>query len=238
MLETKKIKYQDGNVVLEGLFAVDTSQTSKRPGIIVCHDWSGRNEFADNKAKKLADMGYVGFALDMYGNGQVGTTNDEKKALMSPLASDRAVLRTRVNAAYEAIKKISEVDPSKIGIIGFCFGGLCALDLARSGVDLKATVSFHGQLTKPSHLADKKILSKILVLHGHDDPMVPPEQVLEFEKEMTGAQVDWQVHVYGGTQHAFTNPQAHDASLGLVYNSLAEKRSWLAMTNLFNEVFG
>lgn len=237
MLETKKIKYQDGNIVLEGYSAIETSKSGKRPGIIVCHDWSGRNEFADKKAEKLAELGYVGFALDMYGIGKLGKTNDEKQALMSPLANDREALRERVRAGYEAIKQIPEVDVSKLAVIGFCFGGLCALDLARSGADLKATVSFHGLLGKAPHLSNKKMVSKILALHGHDDPMVPPEQVLAFEKEMTEAGVDWQVHVYGGTQHAFTNPLAHDNSLGLVYNGLAEKRSWQAMSNLFNEVF-
>lgn len=237
MLQTEKIKYQDGNIVLEGYYAIETSQSGKRPGILVCHDWSGRNEFAEKKAEKLAELGYVGFALDMYGIGQLGKTNEEKMALMNPLMSNRSILRERVIAGFETLKTLPEVDQSKIAVIGFCFGGLCALDLARSGVNLKAAVSFHGLLNKPEQVTDKKILAKVLVLHGHDDPMVPPEKLLEFENEMTAYQVDWQVHAYGHTKHAFTNPQAHDNELGLVYNNLAEKRSWVAMKNLFTEVF-
>jgi len=237
MLDTRKIKYQDGNIVLEGFYANESSAKEKRPAVIVCHDWSGRNEFADNKAKKLAEMGYVGFALDMYGIGKLGETLEEKKNLMNPLVNDRAALRERVMAAFETVKNLPEVDADKIGVIGFCFGGLCALDLARSGANIKGTVSFHGLLNKPPHLEDKKIISKILALHGHEDPLVPPEQVLEFEKEMTKAGVDWQMHVFGNTQHAFMNPQAHDVSLGLVYNALAEKRAWFLMSHFFNEVF-
>lgn len=238
MLQTQKIKYQDDEIVLEGYCAIDGGKTGKRPAVIVVHDWSGRNEFADKKAEKLAELGYVGFALDMYGVGKLGKTNDEKMELMSPLVNDRAALRERILAGFEAVKKIPEVDASRIGVIGFCFGGLCALDLARSGADVKGVVSFHGLLKKPEDLASKKIIAKILACHGHEDPMVPPEQLAAFEKEMTDAQVDWQVHTYGNTKHAFTNPLAHDLGLGLIYNELAEKRSWIAMKNFFNEVFG
>lgn len=236
MLQTQKIKYQDGEIVLEGYYAIDNSKSGKRPAVIVVHDWSGRNEFADKKAEKLAELGYVGFALDLYGIGKLGKTTEEKQALMAPLANDRAALRERILAGYEAVKKLPEVDVSRIGVIGFCFGGLCALDLARSGADVKGVVTFHGLLSKPPHLASKKIVAKILATHGHDDPMVPPEQVLEFEKEMTEAKVDWQVHAFGHTQHAFTNPQAHDVGMGLIYNELAEKRSWRLMKDFFEEV--
>lgn len=237
MLQTQKIKYQDGNVVLEGYYATDDSKSGKKAAIIVCHDWSGRNEFAEKKAEQLAELGYVGFALDMFGIGKLGKTTEEKSALITPLMSDRAVLRERVLAAFETVKKLPDVDTAKIGVIGFCFGGLCALDLARSGADVKGTVTFHALLNKPDHIADKKILSKVLVLHGHDDPMCTPDQVLTFEKEMTEAKVDWQLHVYGNTQHAFTNPSAHDQKLGLIYNELAAKRSWIAMKNFFAEIF-
>jgi dienelactone hydrolase len=237
MLQTQKIKYEDGNIVLEGYLAIDTQYSGKRPGVLVFHDWSGRNEFADKKAEKLASMGYVGFAVDMYGEGKQGKTTEEKQALLMPILNDRAALRERTLAGLKTLKAIPEVNTDLLGAIGFCFGGLCALDFARSGADVKGVVSFHGLLNKPEHLPEKKIVAKILALHGFEDPLVPPEQVLAFEKEMTDADVDWQLYTYGRTKHAFTNPLAHDTSLGLIYNEIAEKRSMIAMANFFSEIF-
>lgn len=238
MLQTKKIEYRDGDVILEGYCAFDNRTSGKKPAVLVAHDWSGRNDFACQKAEKLAEMGYVGFALDMYGQGKTGKTTEEKMALMQPLISDRAALRKRILAAFETVDKLEFVNNAKIGAIGFCFGGLCALDLARSGAEVKGVVSFHGLLSAPENLPNKSIRAKILALHGHDDPMVQPDQVAAFQKEMTAASVDWQIHIYGNTKHAFTNPMANDQELGLIYNKLAEKRSWISMTNFFTEIFG
>lgn len=235
MIESKKIKYQDGDVVLEGYYSLDTSKPGKKSAVLIVHDWSGRNSFAEKKADKIAELGYLGFALDMYGNGQTGQNNEEKAALMSPLKEDRALLRNRILAAYETVKKIPEVDAARIAAMGFCFGGLCALDLARSGADVKGVVSFHGLLDAPN-LDKQKILAKVLAFHGHDDPMVPPNQVLAFEDEMTKAKVDWQVHVYGNTMHGFTNPLANDPNFGAVFSELASHRSWIAMQNFFAEI--
>ncbi|MHB1948101.1 MAG: dienelactone hydrolase family protein [Gammaproteobacteria bacterium] len=238
MPEKQKIQYQDGDVELEGYCAVDKSKPGQKPAVLVFHDWSGRNEFAQKKAEQLAELGYIGFAVDMYGSGKVGTTTEEKQELMKPLANNRVLLRQRVLAALEAVKKQPDVDLQRIGAIGFCFGGLCALDLARSGADVRGVVSFHGLLHKPENLPDKKIVAKVLAMHGHDDPMVKPDQVLAFETEMTEQKVDWQVHVYGGTQHGFTNPLAKDNKLGIFYNEVAARRSWIAMKNFFEEVLG
>lgn len=235
MLETQKIEYRDGDVLLEGFCAFDSSRQGKLPGVLVGHDWSGRNEFACNKAEKLAELGYVGFAIDMFGKGIVGKDKEEKMQLIKPLKENRAALLQRILAAFNAAKHIEKVDPHKMAVIGFCFGGLCALDLARSGADLRGAVSFHGLLDAPD-LPKQTIKAKILALHGHDDPMVPPDQVLAFEKEMTAAKVDWQVHVYGNTMHGFTNPQANDPGFGTVYQSMADKRSWIAMRDFFAEV--
>jgi dienelactone hydrolase len=237
MIQTSKIEYSDGHIALEGYCAVDNSKHDKKPVVLVVHDWSGRNDFACQKAEQLAELGYVGFAVDMYGNGQVGKTVEEKQALMNPLMADRMILRNRIVAAYEAVVQLGIANTSRIAIMGFCFGGLCALDLARSGVDLKGVISFHGLLTPPQNLASKKIRAKILVLHGNDDPMVPPTQVAAFQQEMTAAHVDWQFHVYGNVQHAFTNPLAHDPNMGLVYNGLADKRSWVSMREFLAEIF-
>lgn len=221
---------------LHGFVAYDQSTSKPRPAVLVAHDWSGRNEFACQKATLLAEMGYVGFALDMFGQGRCGVTTEEKSALIHPLVSNQALLRQRVQAALDTVRQMPEVDGQRIAIIGFCFGGMCALELARSGADIKATVSFHGLLNKPGTLKSGPIKAKVLALHGYDDPMAKPEQVHLFCQEMTEAQVDWQMHMYGLVQHAFTNPQAHDTQLGLIYNAEAAKRSWLAMTNFLQEV--
>ena len=206
----KKIEYHDENVLLEGVYVSPEKIADKNPIILICHDWSGRNEFATQKANALAELGYIGFAIDMYGKGKTGNTKDEKIALMQPLMQDRLKLRKRILAAFDTAKKIPQVDPSKIGVIGFCFGGLCALDLARSGAEVKATVSFHGLLQAPENGESQQIRSKILALHGYDDPMVTPENVMAFADEMTTAKVDWQLYMYGNTMHAFTNPQANE----------------------------
>jgi dienelactone hydrolase len=236
-MDTSNYIYHHGEHELHGFLAYDERVDTPRPAVLVAHDWSGRSELMCSKAKLLADMGYLGFALDMYGHGRVGITTDEKKALMDPFINDRQLLCDRLRAAYDAVIGMSEVDANRVAIIGFCFGGLCALDLARSGLEIKGAVSFHGLLSKPKDVPSSAIKAKILVLHGYDDPMVPPKQVNEFSQEMTEAKADWQIHTYGQVQHAFTNPEAHDMNAGLVYNDLAAKRSWQAMTQFFQEIF-
>lgn len=236
-MKTQTITYQQNNTELEGVIAWPESSEKKQPLVMVVHDWSGRNEFADDKAKQLAQLGYIGFAIDMYGKGKLGHNNEEKTALMTPLVEDRRLLRERLFAAFEQTQTIDNVDSNNIAIIGFCFGGLCALDLARSGLDFKAAVSFHGLFNSPDNLPTETIKAKILALHGYDDPMVTPQQVQQFADEMTEAKADWSIHMYGNTMHAFTNPQANDANLGTVYNERAKQRAWIAMQNWFNEVF-
>lgn len=228
--------YFHDNARLQGFLAMDEG-TQKKPAVIVAHDWSGCNEFAKNKAKMLADLGYIGFALDMFGEGRVGATTEEKTALIQPFMTDRLLLQARIKAAFETVLEIPQVDTRRIAAIGFCFGGLCVLDLARSGVGVKGVVSFHGLLNKAEKVPNHAIQSKVLVLHGYDDPMVPPAQVNTFSEEMTKAKVDWQVHQYGNTVHGFTNPQANDVQLGTLFNILAEKRSLQSMRNFLQEIF-
>lgn len=236
MIVKNTMDYADKETKLKGFVAYDDAIKSKRPLILVAPDWSGNNDFAKNKAEELAKLGYVGFALDMYGDGKVGNTNEEKKSYMMPLLNDRKLLAERVLAAFNFAKTIEQVDPAKVAAIGFCFGGLCALDLARSGADVLGIVSFHGALSHPP-FKNQTMKAKILALHGHDDPSIKPEAVLAFETEMTEAKVDWQVHVYGNVKHAFTNPNAHDTELGLVYNKCAAERSWISMKNFLEEIF-
>ena len=237
-MNTSNYLYYLHDEEFHGFLAYDETQEEPRPVVLVAHDWSGRNEFAEDKALQLAKMGYVGFALDLYGLGRQGSTTEEKMALMQPLANDRRLLRTRMRAAYDAVIAMPEVDSTRVAAIGYCFGGMCVLDLARSGAELSGVVSFHGLLNKPTELKNHLISAKVLALHGYDDPMVLPEQVNSFCQEMTEAQVDWQVHSYGHTQHAFTNPLANDQTLGTIYNKEADRRSWLAMTNFLQEILG
>ena len=231
------VSYMDGDVVLEGFFAFDDAITGRRPAVLINHAWGGRDEFVAEKAKKLAQLGYVGFALDIYGKGVLGTNPEQNMALMQPFMNDRAMLQQRVKAALSAVKLLPWVDDNKIAAIGFCFGGLCVLDLARTGVDIKGVVSFHGLFTAPDNLKDQTIKAKVLALHGYDDPMNTPEQLIEFQNEMTQAGADWQVHSYGHTLHAFTNPVANNPDFGTVYNANADKRSWQAMQNFLTEIF-
>lgn len=236
MIQTNYVEYKDESTILEGFYAVDESVTTIRPAILVAHDWSGRNEFSCEKAEQLAKLGYVGFAIDMYGKGILGKTNEEKTALISPFRSDRGLLAQRILSAYHALKKLKYVDTSRIAAIGYCFGGLCVLDLARSGADLQGVVSFHGLLSASDERGTAQIKAKVLAFHGHDDPMVPPEQVLAFENEMTAAKVDWQVTTYGNTTHGFTNPLANDNKLGTLYNPVAANRAWSGMKLFFEEI--
>jgi dienelactone hydrolase len=234
-MRTQNIGYHDDDTLLEGYLAFNDDISKPRPAVMVAHDWSGRNDFACQKAEKLAQLGYVGFAIDMFGKGVLGSNNEEKTALIKPFLEDRSLLAKRILCAFEALQKIDVVDTSRMGAIGFCFGGMCVLDLARTGTKLRGVVSFHGLLHSPSQT--KQIAAKILAFHGHDDPMVPPSQVADFEKEMTEAGADWQVHIFGNTMHSFTNPNANDKDFGTVYNNLSDKRSWVAMQNFFKEVF-
>lgn len=235
-MHTSNFVYYHDQQELHGFLAYKEETKVPCPAVLVAPDWTGRNEFACQKAIMLAEMGYVGFVLDVYGLGRCGATNDEKMALMQPFVIDRNLLKNRLNSALNAVKAMPEVDTNHIAMIGFCFGGLCALDLARSGADIKGAVSFHGLLDKPDMLQPQSIKAKILALHGYEDPMVTPEQVNAFCQEMTVANVDWQIHMYGHVQHAFTNPDAHDVPLGLIYNTVAAQRSWQAMSLFLNEI--
>ena len=234
---TNTINYVDGDTLLEGFFAFDDEIQGQRPAVFISHPWAGRSEFTENKARELAKLGYVGFALDMYGAGKLGQTDAECSALMNPLIADRAALQRRISAALANVRLLPWVNDKKIAAMGFCFGGLCVLDLARIGANVKGVVSFHGNLTPPTNLENSNIGAKVLVLHGHQDPLVPPEQVAAFEHEMTQAGVDWQLHSYGNTVHAFTNPLATDFAAGYKFDEKANHRSWQAMENFFTEIF-
>lgn len=231
------VVYMDGDIALEAFFAFDDSVSGRRPAVLISHAWGGRDSFVADKARKIAGLGYFGFALDMYGKGVLGSGAEENAKLMQPFMADREKLQQRMKAALNAAKLLPWVDENKIAAMGFCFGGLCVLDLARTGVDIKGVVSFHGLLGAPGNTQGNKIKATILALHGRDDPMVSPDLVLAFQEEMTQAGADWQFVSYGNTVHAFTNPVANDPDFGTVYQADADRRSWQAMKNFFVELF-
>ena len=232
----RSVEYRHEETLLEGLLAHD-GKGGRKPAVLVAHAWAGRSPFENDKARALAELGYAGFALDMYGKGVLGTSVEENSALMTPLLQDRARLQSRLHSALAAVRAQPEVDPDRIAAIGFCFGGLCVLDLARTGAEVRGVASFHGLLSAPGNTSGKQITSKVLVLHGHDDPMVPVSQVNDFETEMTAAGVDWQVHAYGGTLHSFTNPEANDPSFGTQFKATANRRSWATLVDFLGEIF-
>jgi dienelactone hydrolase len=233
---TQAIDYSHNDVQLEGFFAYDDKRAQPMPAVLISHAWGGRDEFVCNKARKLAELGYAAFALDMYGKGIIGSGPEENARLMNPFMNDRRLLQDRITAALETVRKLPQVDPKRIAAMGFCFGGLCVLDLARTGADLRGVVSFHGLFLPPGNTQGNKIKAKVLVLHGHDDPMAPPDQVASLARELTEAEADWQIHIYGNTLHAFTNPLANDRSFGTVYDETADRRSWESLRNFLAEV--
>jgi dienelactone hydrolase len=231
------VEYQHDGVVLEGFMAWDDTKGGPLPGVLVSHAWGGRGDFECDKARALAKLGYCGFALDLYGKGVLGSGPEENAKLMQPFLQDRAKLQARMHAALATLRSQKEVDARRVAAIGYCFGGLCVLDLARTGADVRGVVSTHGLFNPPGNTAGKKISAKVLALHGHDDPMVPVEMVNSLEQELTAAGADWQIHVYGNTMHAFTNPQANDPSHGTVFNPNANRRAWVVTRDFLEESF-
>lgn len=235
-IRERLIEYRDGETLLEGFFCHDDSRPGPLPGLLIAHDWSGRGEFAERKARRLAWHGFATFALDMFGKDKRGTTTAECSALITPFVESRALLARRITAALATARGLPEVDARRVGAMGFCFGGMCVLDLARSGADVRGVVSVHG-LLKPTGLPSQgRIRAKVLMLHGYDDPMGPPQDVLAIAKELSGAGADWQLHAYGNTRHAFTNPHANDPALGLMYDEVADRRAWHSLLQFLDEV--
>jgi dienelactone hydrolase len=235
-VQTRTVDYSQAGTALEGFFAYDDRQSQPLPAVLISHAWAGRDEFVCNKARKLAELGYAAFALDMYGKGILGGGTEENARLMQPLMENRALLQARITAALETLRLQPEVDARRIAAMGFCFGGLCVLDLARTGADIRGVASFHGLFVPAPNTAGNKIKAKVLAMHGFDDPLAPPDQLVALSRELTAAGADWQIHAYGNTMHAFTNPKANDPSFGTVYDETADRRSWQALQNFLAEV--
>ena len=205
-IKTQTIEYKQGNTLLEGYLAYDDVVKVKRPGVLVVHEWNGLQSYIKKRTQQLAKLGYVAFAVDIYGKG-IRPKNPEESAKQANIyRQDRKLLRERAKAGLQVLQKYPLTDSQRIAAIGYCFGGGTVLELARSGVNIAGVVSFHGNLDTPDINDAKNIKAKVLVLHGADDPFVPEQQVQAFEKEMRLGNVNWQLIFYGGALHSFTNP--------------------------------
>ncbi|HEY1507087.1 MAG TPA: dienelactone hydrolase family protein [Stellaceae bacterium] len=241
MIKSHDHHYLHETTTCEGFWAYDEGKSGKRPGILVAHEWNGLGDYVKKRCEMLAEMGYVAFAADIFGKGIRAKSFPECEQISKAYYEDRQLTRGRAQAALDCLKSHPLVDASKIAAIGYCFGGIVALELARSGADIKGTVAFHGQLSTPNPADAKNIKGKVLICHGAIDPVVPPAEVAAFEKEMEDAKVDWQLIAYGGAMHTFTNwglPTNPPPGMPAAYNEKADKRSWKAMTDFFAETIG
>ncbi|HEV8015099.1 MAG TPA: dienelactone hydrolase family protein [Stellaceae bacterium] len=235
-VQVKTVDYQQGDTTLEGWLVYDGAKQGKRPGILVYPAYNGPTDTEKDVAERLAKMGYVAFVADVYGKGIRPADPKSAGAEMGKYMKDRGLLRQRAQAAFDQLSHNPMVDVNHLAAIGYCFGGAPALDLARSGAPLKITVSFHGVLTSPTPQDDNNIKGRVLALHGADDPIVGPQAQDDFKKEMTAAHVNWQLVLYGGAVHAFTEKTSgNDNSKGAAYNANADKLSWEAMTQAFKD---
>src|SRR5262245_25435069 len=238
-VKTKELEYKQGNTVLQGFVAWDEAAKGKRPGVLVIHEWWGHNQHARNQAIRLAKAGYVGFALDMYGKGKLATHPQDAEAFAAEATKDFDVVTARFLAALDVLKKDPHVDPETIAAVGYCFGGGIALAMARRGVELDAVATFHGALGTKFPAKPGEVKARLLILTGADDPMIGPDQVEAFKKEMTAAGAKFEVVSEPHAKHSFTNPDADKVGLaGLGYNAEADKDSWDRAMKFFGDVFG
>ncbi len=237
-VHTELVEYRHGDVVLEGFLAYDDASEAKRPGVLVVHEWKGLGDYVKRRAQQLAELGYIAFAADMYGKGVRAKDHEEAAKLSGVYRGDRHLMRARVLAALEELKRQELTDPQHVAAIGYCFGGTTVLELARSGAEIAGVVSFHGGLETPHPEDARNITAQVLILQGAEDPFVPPEQVAAFEQEMRDAGASYQLIRYDGAVHSFTVPDAgNDPSTGMAYHAEADRKSWAAMQEFLAQVF-
>jgi dienelactone hydrolase len=237
-LVTSDHSYSDGSTVLKGFLAYNESGAAKRPGVVVVHEAWGLGDHAMDRARRIAALGYVALAADLYGDRHICSDLGEAMNFIGPLAAEPAALRSRVGAAISALSALPQVDSSRMGAIGFCFGGTTVLEAARGGAPLRGVVSFHGGLETKAPAQPNAVRSRVLVCTGAADPMIPAAQVASFQGEMEHAEADWQIITYGRAQHSFTNPSADVSGVpGLRYDKRADERSWDAMTRFLENAF-
>lgn len=236
--KAQAVEYKDDTVALQGTLVSDPATKSRKPGIVLFPDWMGVSDYARQKAEQIAKLGYVVFVADVYGKGKSPANDKEAAALSGIYKSDRVLMRKRAQAGLARLKAAPGVDTARVAAMGYCFGGTVALELGRSGADLDGIASVHGNLDTPDPALAKNIKGSVLVLHGAADPFVPPEQVKNFQDEMTAAGVDWYMESFGGAVHSFTKPEAgSDPSKGQAYNPKADARSSEALKDFYSGVF-
>jgi len=237
----KVVHYEGGDTKLTGYLAYDTNFKGKRPGVLVVHEWWGQNAYARKRAKMLAKLGYVAFALDMYGNGKTATHPDDAGKFARMISTNMPIAKARFLAALDQLKASPLTEKDKIAAIGYCFGGGIVLQMARQGIDIKGVVSFHGSLATSSPAQPGTVKAKVLVFNGEADPFTSKEQIAAFKQEMDKAGVDYQFVNYPGAKHSFTNPEAtalgKKFNLPLAYNAKADKDSWAKMQAFFKSLF-
>ena len=234
---TKTVQYKDGDLVLEGYVAWDPA-VSDAPGVLIVHQWMGLTDYEKGRCKQLAELGYVAFALDVYGKDSRPADRGEAAKTAGGFKKNRQLYRRRLNLGLDQLLAVDGVDKDRIAAIGYCFGGTGVLELARSGANIEGVVSFHGGLDSPNPADGAKIKAKLLICHGADDPFVPAKGIQALKKELNAAKVNWQMNYYSGAVHSFTQPMAgSDNSKGAAYNKQADQRSWIAMRAFFDEIF-
>lgn len=235
-MTVQQFDYRDGDTLLQAGIAFPAGE-DKAPAVLIVHQWAGRGEGEHKTAERLAALGYVGIAIDMFGKDVKGDPSGDNSHLIGPFLSDRAALLQRVRAAVTFAASLDRVDATRIAAIGYCFGGLCVLDLARGGADgVLGVVSLHGMLDGHGLDQSGPIAAKVLVEHGWRDPMAAPDKVLAFAEEMGARDADWQLHAHGRAMHAFTNPHAAAPEKGMAYDADADRRSWESVTAFLAEL--
>jgi dienelactone hydrolase len=236
-MDEKRIEYTVSGTLYRGYLAVDPKAGAGRPGILVAPDGLGLGENAMAVARRLAGLGYVAFAMDYYGDGQL-PPSEQVGSRIGALSADPLALRSIAAEALKVLAGQPQTDPARLAAIGYCFGGTTAFELARSGADIKAAVGFHAGLRTARPQDAGQIRAKVLALIGATDPIVPPEDRIGFEQEMSAGGVDWRLYLYGGVGHSFTNPSAKPGDrVGMAYDAKTDKRSWAEMLALMDEVF-
>jgi dienelactone hydrolase len=235
-VHTQDIEYRADGIRMIGQYVVDDATSTRRPGVLVCHEGPGLTEHTKKIAARLASLGYAAFAMDYHGEGKPLANLADTQSRLAPWRSDPTGIRLRANAALAVLAAQKEVDPGRLAVIGYCFGGTTALEVGRSGAEVKAIVGFHSGLATARPQDAANIKAKVLVCIGAEDPIIPPDQRADFEKEMRAAGIDWRLQLYGGAGHSFTNPAADSRGMtGFYYHEATDRRSWNAMIELFEE---
>ena len=238
VMHQESITYRDGDTELKGILYWDDAFVGKRPGILVAHEWWGLNDYAKLRAEMLAEMGYVAFAADLYGDGRITRHADEAKGWMQQIASNVDSWQRRAALALDQLVAHQKTDTDRLGAIGYCFGGATVMQLAYAGAELDGVASFHGSLPPATPEQSARVRGRVLVAHGDADSFIPASRISAFKDALTQAGVDWEINIYSAAKHGFTNPYADGYGLeGLAYQEEADRRSWQRMLAFFEELF-